>query len=315
MNWKIKAAVQNACAALPVFREELYFSIQKTFGDPLNHPNPLDMVRAAADLAAVLNGAGHPIDGARVFEVGTGRRIDMPVGMFLAGAASTTTVDLHRYLRPELVMASLQRIVKHRAKITEFFAKVTNSSDFEHRFDVLSGISNFDELLAKTRIDYRAPADAANTGLPSASFNLHISYTVFEHIPAAVLEAILKESNRLLSPDGVALHHIDLSDHFAQEGAITKINFLQYSSKQWASYADNQFAYHNRLRPRDYRAIYEAAGQQIEQWSPSVDAVSLTTLKHGFPVHSDFRDLPPEELCTDMLRVLSCPVRARAQVA
>jgi hypothetical protein len=315
MNWKIKAAVQNACAALPIFREELYFNIQKTFGDPLNNPDPLDLIRAAADLAGLLQAAGSRVEGARIFEVGTGRRVDMPIGMFLAGAKSVTTVDLHRYLKPELVMRSLQRIRENRAKVTPFFARVADPRDFERRFDVLCSVAGFDDLIAKTHITYHAPADAAATGLPSGSFDLHISYTVFEHIPAAVLEAILKESNRLLTSDGVALHHIDLSDHFAQEGTITKINFLQYSSGQWASYADNQFAYHNRLRPGDYRAIYNAAGHNVWQWSPFIDPVSMTTLKAGFPIHSDFRDIPPEELCTDVLRVLSRPKQAKAHAA
>jgi hypothetical protein len=105
MNWKIKAAVQNACAALPVGREHVYFGIQKLFGDVVRKPDPLQMMQGAAELTGLLEKAGRPVAGVRVFEVGTGRRIDMPLGLFLAGAKSVTTVDLQRYLRPELVLS------------------------------------------------------------------------------------------------------------------------------------------------------------------------------------------------------------------
>jgi hypothetical protein len=154
---------------------------------------------------------------------------------------------------------------------------------------------------------YRAPSDAAATGLPNGSIDIHVSYTVFEHIPGPVLEAILRESSRLLSDNGFALHHIDLSDHFAQDGEITKINFLQYSPAEWESYAGNQFAYHNRLRPGEYRAIYEAAGHEVLEWIPHVDQDSITALTGGFPVHPGFGSHLPQELCTGVLQVISRP--------
>jgi len=305
MNWKIKAAVQNACAALPVFREEVYFGIQKVFGDVANKPDPLQMMEAAAEFTGLLQKAGRRMEGARVFEVGTGRRVDMPLGLFLAGAQSVTTVDLHRYLKPELVLACLRRIKDNRAKIREFFVPWTDPVALDQRLDLLSSVSGFDDLLAKINLMYRAPSDAAASDLPAGSVDVHMSYTVFEHIPGPVLVAILKESSRLLSESGLALHHIDLSDHFAQEGEINKINFLQYSQKEWDSYADNQFAYHNRLRPSEYRAIYEAAGHQVLEWLPHIDQESMNALTNGFPVHPGFSCHPPAELCTTVLQVIS----------
>lgn len=309
MNWKIKAAVQNACAALPVFREEVYFGIQKVFGDVANKPDPIQMMGAAAEITGLLLKAGRPVEGARVFEVGTGRRIDMPLGLFLAGAKSVTTVDLHRYLKPELVMACVGRIRSNRPQIREFFVPVTNPVELDRRMELLCSVSGFDDLIAKTNIIYRAPSDAAATGLADGSFDVHLSYTVFEHIPGPVLEAILREASRLLSDTGLALHHIDLSDHFAQEGEVSKINFLQYSQKEWDRYADNQFAYHNRLRPSAYRTIYDAAGHEILKWIPHVDHENVIALADGFQVHSDFRGHTPADLCAAVLQVISRPLK------
>ena len=309
MNWKIKAAVQNACAALPAFQEQAYFKVLKAFGDLHNKPDPMEMLGAAAELAEMIQKAGTNVEGARVFEVGTGRRVDMPLGFFLAGAASVTTCDLHRYMKPELVMSSFSRMKARREEIRALFAPITNPGELDRRLDMFCSISGFDELLAKTNIKYHAPADAAATGLPAGSIDIHTSYTVFEHIPAPVLSAILVEAGRLLSPQGVALHHIDLSDHFSQADGITKINFLQYSEAEWEKYAGNQFAYHNRLRPSHYREVYAAGKQNVQQWLPSVDPVSMKALQNGFPINPEFRQYPPEELCTTVLQVVSHPQR------
>jgi hypothetical protein len=169
----------------------------------------------------------------------------MPLGLFLAGAKSVTTVDLHRYLRPELVLSCVDRIRNHRAQVRDFFLPFCDPTELDQRMDLLFAASGFDDIMAKANVIYWAPSDAAATGLPAGSVDIHLSYTVFEHIPGPVLEAILREANRLLSDSGLALHHIDPSDHFAQDGQITEINFLQYSQKEWDSYANNQFAYHN----------------------------------------------------------------------
>lgn len=309
MNWKIKAAVQNACAALPAFQEQAYFNVLKAFGDLHNKPDPMEMLGAAAELVEMIQKAGTDVEGSRVFEVGTGRRIDMPLGFFLAGARSVTTCDLHRYMKPELVMSSFGRMKTRRDEIRALFAPITNPRELDRRLDIFSAISGFDELLAKTNIKYLAPADAAATGLPTGSIDIHTSYTVFEHIPAPVLSAILLEAGRLLSPQGVAVHHIDLSDHFSQADGITKINFLQYSTAQWDKYAGNQFAYHNRLRPSQYREVYAAGMQNVKQWIPMVDPVSMKALQSGFPIDSEFRQHSPEELCTTVLQVVSHPQR------
>jgi hypothetical protein len=173
--------------------------------------------------------------------------------------------------------------------------------------DLLFAASGFDDIMAKANVIYWAPSDAAATGLPAGSVDIHLSYTVFEHIPGLVLEAILREATRLLSDTGLALHHIDLSDHFAQDGQITKINFLQYSQREWDSYANNQFAYHNRLRASQYRAIYEAAGHEVLTWKPMVDQESMTALESGFPIHSTFDGQPAAELCASGLQVISRP--------
>lgn len=310
MNWRLKAAVQRLCAALPGCQENVYYGLQRSFGNVLYKPDPLEMLSECATLIALLQDSGVSTERARILEVGTGRRLDMPIGFYLAGAASTKTFDLHRYLKPALVMRTLEAIRAHREQVRQYFAPYIDAAALARRLDALCAVDTFPALLCLTGIEYRAPGDAANTGLTSGSIDVHVSYTVFEHIPSDVLVAILTEANRVLAPNGVALHHIDPSDHFSHEDAtISAINFRQFSEQEWARHAGNQFAYHNRLRASDFAKIYAAAGQEIMKWLPTVDLRSRDALRNGFSVDSAFAGIPADVLCTRVLQVVSRPAR------
>ena len=310
MNWKLKAAVQRGCAALPWGQEDAYYLVQRVFGDVQRNPHPLSMLEECAKLVKRVHEAGLTVEGKRMMEVGTGRRLDMPIGFYLAGAASTITFDLHRYLKPALVMGGVDEIRRNRERVRGYFAPVTEPAGLDRRLEAVCSVRTFADLLALAHLDYRAPGDAAATGLPAGSIDIQTSYTVFEHIPGPVLKAILMEANRVLAPDGVALHHIDPSDHFAHaDAAISRINFLQFSPQQWEKLAGNQFAYHNRLRPDGYAEIYRQCGHEILQWTPKLDARCRKLLDNGFPLDAEFRGLPLDVLSTTVLHVLSRPGR------
>jgi ubiquinone/menaquinone biosynthesis C-methylase UbiE len=161
---------------------------------------------------------------------------------------------------------------------------------------------NFEQHLRN--IVYLAPADAANTDLPDASIDYHISTTVFEHIPGEDIERILKEAKRILKEDGVAIHFIDLSDHFQhQDNSITRINFLRYSEKEWNKIAGNEFAYCNRLRASDYLALFKRAGFDVCRKEVREDKEARESMENGFMVDERFRDYKVDDLCATGLRV------------
>ena len=87
MHWKLKAAIQSACGALPWGAETFYYGLQSNFGSLRRPISPEPFFREAVSLSQWLEGAGTSIRGARVLEVGTGRRVDLPLGLSLAGAA------------------------------------------------------------------------------------------------------------------------------------------------------------------------------------------------------------------------------------
>ena len=293
------------CSRLPA-GNTVYYMLQRRFGSLRQTPDPGPLLRACATLVSELRAAGHEVAGARVMEVGTGRRIDIPLGFYLAGAASVITVDLNRYLRPELVMASI-RVLNERLKdIAGLFESTTPREAVEQRLERLIACQSLADVFATTNISYLAPADAQRTSIASGSIDIQTSYTVFEHIPRSVLVGILKETSRLLSKRGVALHHVDLSDHFAHDDrSISYINFLQFSQGKWNRLAGNRFAYHNRLRADDYRRIYSDAGHDVLAWKESRDQRSLDLLKNGFPLDPAYQGINPQELATCVIRILS----------
>jgi hypothetical protein len=241
-------------------------------------------------------------------EVGTGRSLDLPIGFFLCGAESVDTFDLYRYLKPAHVMESVRTLSRDPGRVLKVLGPVASEQVVRERFESLRIAADCNEVLRRANVRYHAPADAARTGLPDQSIDIQISYTVFEHIPPDVLQAILLEGNRILSPNGLALHHIDPSDHFAHDDpAILPINFLQFSEEEWNRLAGNQWAFHNRMRASDFAGLYERSGHEVLLWKPYVDNASRQALENGFPLHPRFATYPPEILCTVVLQVLSRP--------
>ena len=104
--------------------------------------------------------------------------------------------------------------------------------------------------------------------------------------------------------DGIAIHFIDLSDHFQhQDRSITSINFLRYSEAEWNRIAGNQFAYCNRLRASDYFALFKDAGFDVCRFETKEDEEALEAMRNGFVVDEKFRGYNVNDLCVTGFRV------------
>ncbi len=205
-------------------------------------------------------------------------------------------------------MESVRAFCGDKDRVLKTLSPVCRKSGLNERLESLCSASNYTEVMRRANIEYRAPSDAAHTGLPDHSIDVQMSYTVFEHIPRGTLREILIEANRILVADGLALHHIDPSDHFSHDdSSILPINFLQFSDAEWDRIASNQWAYHNRLRATEFGAIYEECGHRILLWKPHIDPASRDALEKGFPLHPQFKKHSTDVLSTVVLQVLSRP--------
>ena len=312
MNWRHKAVIQRICNNLPIGKQALYRQLQRRFGGLVKGYDYSFLLSETARMAAMLREVGFHLENAVVMEVGTGWRLDMPLGLFLCGARRIITCDLNRYLDQELALDTVRYITANVERVRALFPFVEQRV-LDDRIARLRNVDSIDDLFRTTGIEYCAPCDCAHTKFAAGSIDLHYSYTVFEHISSPVLESILQEATRLLSDRGVALHHVDLGDHFAQvDPSITPANFLQFSEAEWQPYAGTPWSYHNRLREDDYRALFEKVSHEVLYWKPYIDQRSLDSLKNGFPLAAQFRGKPVEQLSIAILDVVSRPAGGAA---
>ena len=282
----------------------------------------MSRIPAQIEMAQWILDIGGEIEGKTFFEVGTGHNLIVPIGFFLCGAEKVVTVDLHRRLDFGILKKSLVWMAENRDDVCGYYDGVANPqiapqrnrlrisqgkqiTQIIERMDLIDRLKEMPEkFLSEANIQYLAPADAADTDLPDASVDYHISTTVFEHIPGVDIKRILKEAKRILKKDGIAIHFIDLSDHFQhQDKSITSINFLRYSEKEWGKIAGNEFAYCNRLRVSDYLALFKEAGFDVCRKEATVDDEARKNMENGFMVDEGFRDYNVEDLCVTGLRV------------
>ncbi len=283
MHWLIKSAIQNSIALLPgPISQKVYYAMQRRFGG-LRSISVEDKLRQGIEVAQHAARNGLSIEDARVLEVGTGRRLNLPLSLWLQGAASVVTVDLNPYLRPELVHEDLRQIRDERKRVEGLFGERLVHPRLQRLIDLADDF-DLERLLQTCSIRYVSPGDARHLDLPDGSIDLHVSYEVFEHIPAPVLEGILTEASRVLSAHGLVLHYIDFSDHFSHsDPGIGPINFLKFGEGTYRLLAGNGYMYMNRLRLDDFREVYARAGQRIlsEQSAPDADVARM--LAHGEP--------------------------------
>lgn len=315
MHWKFKAFIQNLVGALPDdLSNAAYYRIQRKFG-ALRRVNPTKTLRAASEIAEAVEQRGQSIRDAVVVEVGTGRRLNLPILLWLLGAKRVVTTDLNRYLRPELVAEDLAFFRSNASLLEEFVDRRHGSRD---RLESLQNLplttTDLRGVYELCCIDYLAPADASQLSLADKSVDLHVSTNVLEHVPPDALASILAEGARVLGDDGLAVHRIDHSDHFwHSDDSLSAIHFLRYSNSQWSRIAGNQFMYMNRLRRDDFEAIYAANYHCVQSISCEPDEQVLTELRHSPPpLDQQFADKSEEVLATLSSLFVSVPARAVA---
>jgi predicted SAM-dependent methyltransferase len=256
-KWILKAIVQKGISFLP-FSQKINYFFQKyvTRGVYLSDEYFEDRLIHCREHYKQFRKYSSVKDFSHL-EIGTGWYPVVPVGMFLYGAGSITTVDLNRLSNPELTQTTLRKFLEYQrnGKLKKFLPDILDErlkivlNEAEHPSP------DFFDLLEKHNIVYMV-MDARKLHLPDASVDLITSNNTFEHIYPEILDEILKEFRRLGKSGGVMSHAIDLSDHFAHmDKSITIYNFLKFSSAEWKC-IDNRLQPQNRMRIYNYRELY-----------------------------------------------------------
>jgi SAM-dependent methyltransferase len=300
MRWRLKARIQRTACLLPAsFSYSAYYWIQRHFGS-LRSIRPMGHLRAGLDVCDRIVRAGRSPIGGAFLEVGTGRRIGMPLAFWLLGASRVTTVDVNPYLREELVREDVDYMRENPDEVEGMFRTRIHDDRLNKLLDFTSNSWRLAGLLAFCGIEYVAPGNAAQLGAPPNSYDFHTSFYVLEHIPQGTLKAILMEGKRLLQRGGIFVHCIDFSDHFSDsDRSISKINFLQFGAEEWHKIAGNRYMYMNRLRVDDFCGLFQGIDLRIHFVDAGRDPSVLEILKSGrMELDAQFLGKPEQVLAT-----------------
>ncbi len=265
MHWRVKGGIQKVLGHVP-FGERLHYELQKRAGGLRAFDRELSAkIEDWRLMVGHLRSVGVPVAGTRFLEMGTGWYPTFPFCLFLGGARSVITVDLNRYLKPELAL----RMTEGLARFLPVIAGATGRTQ-----DELAGAqralteavrrgASLEEATGGV-VTYHAPSDASATELPADSLDAVFSNSVLEHVPGPVIERCFAEARRILRPGGVIFHSVNCGDHYAYaDRKISQLNYLQFSDEDWQIW-NNEFLYQNRLRAIDFVDMARAAGFQIE---------------------------------------------------
>jgi SAM-dependent methyltransferase len=136
--------------------------------------------------------------------------------------------------------------------------------------------------------------------IPDDSVDYIWSHTVLQHIRRVEFLETMRELRRLLRPNGISSHLIDLQDCLGGD-----LNNLRFSDTLWESpFMATSGFYTNRIRYSEMLELFQEAGFKAE----------VLRVKHwpGLPLQrsklsSRFRNLPHEELCVQGFHVILTP--------
>lgn len=301
MHWKIKGWAQKVLSNTPG-GTALNDRLQMVGGLRHFEANIADKVSDWKQTCQYLSDVQFGIPGASIVEVGTGWYPVLPICFSFAGAGCIKTYDIHRHLNPKLTRRALADLEPHLDAIAEFCA--SSPAELRSKYRQMLQAPAIGDLLRLSGIEYHAPGDARSTGLPSNSVDLVYSNSVFEHVPRQAILEILRESQRILKPGGLALHNIGCNDHYAFfDRSISFVNFLRFTESEWRRW-NNSLQYQNRLRAPQFFDLAAEAGLKVIYKRTHVRPGSREALAE-FAVAPEFRDFSPEDLATTTLDFIS----------
>lgn len=296
MDWRVKGAIQKVLGYVPG-GDHLHYVLQRRGGGLRDVGRECDIkVDDWRLMVGHLRDAGVALAGARLLEMGTGWYPTFPFCLHLGGAARVHTVDLNRHLRADLTLACAERLARHTATIAEYSGRDKAAIETA-RTALVAALKQGASLEDASGgvISYRAPGDAAATGLPAASVDVVFSNSVLEHVPGPVIEACLVEARRILRPGGIVFHSVNCGDHYAYvDRSIDQLHYLRYSNRAWRRW-NNAFLYQNRLRSEDFTRMARDAGFAIELDTSRTTPQRLAQLE-ATPVHADFARYSRDQL-------------------
>ena len=124
----------------------------------------------------------------------------------------------------------------------------------------LSGCLTIDDILVRCGARYMTEGLKSIASIESESVDLIFSQAVLEHVSKREFRETLQECRRILRPDGICSHQVDLRDHL--DGAL---NNLRFSERIWESeFFTKSGFYTNRIRYSQMLDLFDQAGYKVK---------------------------------------------------
>ncbi|MEM7770703.1 MAG: class I SAM-dependent methyltransferase [Cyanobacteria bacterium P01_A01_bin.37] len=161
---------------------------------------------------------------------------------------------------------------------------------------------NLKTILATTAAQYLTDGIHSLRKIPSESINFIWSNAVLEHIRRQDFADFFQELRRVIKPNGVCSHEVDLRDHLG--GGL---NNLRFSSNWWEQdWVANSGFYTNRIRYSKMLQVFAHSGFRV------VDHKILSTWDQQPIVREkmapEFRDFSDEDLKVSVFSVVLEPI-------
>jgi SAM-dependent methyltransferase len=248
--------------------------------------DPDIVVDRAVRVADAARTGAAPIVGARLVEIGPGHSLGVALSLLLAGAAHVDAVDTVRYAASQPDPRSF----------IELWRRATEAGLVHATLDAAPEA----ELApAAARLEYQVVDGREGWPFPEQSKDVVYSFSVLEHVRD--LRGLLEESARVLRPGGLSIHTIDLRDHYNLGTGENWLEFLEFEDWQWERMTSARFAWCNRMRAPELRALFAEVFELVEFTE------EVCALPAGFDrrrVASRFQGFGPEELSVASVSVV-----------
>jgi hypothetical protein len=165
----------------------------------------------------------------------------------------------------------------------------------------ISDAKSISDVLAACGARYETNGLQSLRGLPDSSFDFVFSNAVLQAIRCEEVLDTLKELRRVIKPEGVSVHSVDLRDMMGQS-----LNHLCFSEKVWESGLFRRAGFHtNRLRLSEWQELARQAGfatelDEVNRWPQ----VPVARRKLAEP----FKQMPDDELRVATVRLILRPI-------
>lgn len=164
----------------------------------------------------------------------------------------------------------------------------------------LPEFSSVDGMLQATGGRYLTAGTESMRTVRDASVDLVFSQAVLEHVPLEELEEQFRQTRRVLHPEGVASHQVDLRDHLGNG-----LNNLRFSHSFWEKPRIHRSGFYtNRVRLPTYLEMFRRCRLKVR--SLEVSRWPQLPIERR-QLDRSFRDLSDEDLSVSSFRVVLVP--------